>query len=215
MKRLLVVLTLVGCMIVSLSAAAMASNVYVEGFGAGKWDSELSSKDGDLDLGFAVGGEYNFDKFKVGLEYLSGTEENGKPTGGDQDYRTYEIKAGYRVFQNDQFNLDATLGYYNEKYKDVDRKIKGAILGADASYKINDKFALSGSVGFSVDGDIDAPGLYYDGNDADILIGKIQGSYNFTDQIAGFLGYRYVSSDIDQSGKIKNHGATLGVSYNF
>ncbi len=218
MKRMLMVLTLVGCMIVSLSAAAMASNVYVGATGGGKWSNDLNVSDGDQDWGAIVGGEYNFDKFKVGLEYLSGTQEDGKSIGRDLDYHSYELKFGYRLVQNDQFSLDGTLGYYQEKYKDnADTKIKGAILGVDANYKFNEKFALSGSLGFSVDGSIDAGGTAYDGNDADILIGKIQGNYNFTDEISGFVGYRYVSSDVDYPGDstIKNHGATVGVSYNF
>ncbi len=218
MKKSLLTLGMVGCMIVSFSAAAMASNISLGAFGGGQWNNDLANRDDDQKVGIILNGEYNVDKYKVGLEYLSGSQKNGKAAGSDLDFNSYEVKFGYRVFQNDQFNTDLTLGYYKETYDDqADTKLDGVIIGADASYQFNEKFALSGSLGFSVNGSIDAKNAGYDGNDADILIAKIQGNYNFTDQVSGFLGYRYISSDIDNPGdsSLTNQGATLGVTYRF
>lgn len=216
MKKALWVLALAGCMMMALSAATMASNVYVSGVAGGEWKNDITNQDDDLDLGFTIGGEYNFlDKFKVGLEYLSGTQENAD-NGGDLDYDSYEVKFGYRLIQKDQFNLDATLAYYNESYDNAaDTEIDGVLIGADLSYIFNDQFSLSGALGFSVDGSIDAKNAGYDGNDADLLIAKVQGNYHFDDQWTGFLGYRYVSSDVDHYDKLTNQGVTLGVAYSF
>jgi hypothetical protein len=217
MKKTFLILAMVGCLIFSLSAVAMASNVYVGGLVGGKWDNDMANKDDDLS-GYILGGEYNFDKFKIGLEYLSATEEKSPMSNSgssDADYYSYEVKFGYRVLQNDQFTLDAALSYYDQKYdNNSDVEISGVVIGADASYKFTDKISLAGSIGFSVDGTAEVKGL--SDMDTDILIGKIQGNYNFTDNIAGFVGYRYVSADIDSPGdKLTNSGATVGVSYTF
>jgi hypothetical protein len=215
-KKSLLILALVGCMIMSLSLVTMASNVYVEGFGGGTWKNDINNQDGDLDLGFAVGGEYNFlDRYKINLEYLSSTQEEAD-NGHDLDYDSYTVKFGYRVVQSDAFNLDVTLGYYDESYDDnADTEIDGVLIGADLSYLFNPKFSISGSLGYSVDGSIDAKGKSYDGNDADILAFKIQGNYHFTDKYSGYVGYRYVSSDIDSYDKITNYGPTFGAIFNF
>ncbi len=216
MKKSVWILALVGCLVLSLSAVTMASNVYVAGFGAGEWENNIIDKDDDLDLGFVLGGDYTFlDKFKVGLEYLSGTQEKAD-NGKDLDYDSYQVGFGYRLVQKDQFNLDATLAYYNESYDDAaDTEIDGVILGVDLGYIFNDKFSLTGSLGFSVDGSIDASQTSYDGNDADIFIAKVQGNYHFTEEWSGFLGYRYLSSDVDHFDKITNQGLTLGAAYRF
>lgn len=218
MKKTLWVLALVGCLTMGLSVAALASNVYVAGFGGGEWENELgmSKDDGDQKLGFVIGGEYHFlDKFKVGLEYLSGSQEKAD-NGKDLDYEAYEVKFGYRLLELDRFNLDATVAYYNESYDDkADTEIDGIILGADMSYLINDKFSVAGTLGFSVDGSIDAKGAAYNDNNADLWIAKVQGNYHFDDQWTGFLGYRYVTSDIHHFDNLTNQGITLGVGYSF
>jgi hypothetical protein len=216
MKKILLILTLVSCMIMSLSVITMASNVYVEGFGGGTWDNDINKQDGDLDLGFVIGGEYNFlDRYKIALEYLASTQEEAN-AGKDLDYESYALKFGYGVIKNDDFNLDLTLGYYNESYDDAaDTEIDGVLIGVDLNYIFNPKFSIAGSLGYSVDGSIDAAGKGYDGNDADILALKIQGNYRFTDEWSGYVGYRYVSSDIDNYDKITNYGPTLGVAFNF
>jgi long-subunit fatty acid transport protein len=215
MKKTLLVFALVGCMIMAISCAAMASNAYVGGVVGGKWDNNIADQDDDLDLGFIVGGEYNFlDKFKVGLEYLSGTE---KDMGNDDlDYDSYEVKFGYRVLENDKFNMDVTLSYYDENYDSDDNdEVDGVILGTDLSYLFNDKFSLSGSLGFSVDGTYSSDNQTYDDNDADILIVKAQGNYNINERWSAFLGYHYVNSDVDHADDFSNQSILLGAAYKF
>jgi hypothetical protein len=216
MKKVLLVLTLVGCMIMSLSIVTLASNVYAEGVVEGSWDNDINNQDGDLDLGFAIGGEYNFlDRYKIGLEYLASTQEEAD-AGKDLDYESYAVKFGYSVIKSDDFNLDLTLAYYDESYDDdADTEIDGTLLGVDLQYLFNPKFSIAGSLGYSIDGSIDASGKGYDGNDADILAFKIQGNYRFTEKCSGYVGYRYVSSDVDDYDEITNYGPTLGFAYNF
>jgi hypothetical protein len=215
MKKVLLIFTLVSCMIMSVSIGAMASNVYVEGMVGGKWDNDINNTDGDSS-GFAIGGEYIFlERYKVGLDYLKTTEED-MANDKDVDYASYQVKFGYRVIKKDNVNLDLTLGYYNENYDiDQDLTIAGIMVGADVDYSFNPQFSVNGSLGFSVNGSVDANGTPVDDNDATILLCKVQGNYHFADNWYGYAGYRYASSDIDDYDKITNSGPVLGVGFTF
>jgi hypothetical protein len=209
------VFTLVSCMIMSVSIAAMANNVYVEGVVGGKWDNNITDQDDDLS-GFAIGGEYIFlERYKVGLDYFKGTEKEAD-NGDDLDYASYQAKFGYRVVKSDKANLDLTLGYYNENYDfNRDVTIAGILIGADVDYSFNPQFSVNGSLGFSVNGSVDANGTQYDDKDASILVCKVQGNYHFADNWYGYVGYRYASSDIEDYDKITNSGPALGVGFTF
>jgi hypothetical protein len=215
MKKFLLIFALVSCMILSVSLVAMASNVYVEGIVGGKWDNDITNQDDDLS-GFAIGSEYNFlERYKVGLDILKATQKEAV-IGDDLDYTSYQAKFGYRVVKSANLNLDLTLSYYSENYDDTaDTQINGILIGADVDYSFNPQFSVNGSIGFSVNGSVDADYSSLDGQDASILACKVQGNYQFVDNWYGYLGYRYVSSDIDDYDKITNSGPVLGVGFKF
>lgn len=214
MKKLLIFVATL-CLLLALATGALASSVYVEGMVGGTWDDETNTPDdGDLTV-YRLGGDYAFGKFKIGLDYDSGTSEDAN-AGNDVDFTAYELYGGYCVVDQDNLKLYIDLGYYNQT-RDVnsDPTFTGIMLGADISYAINEQFLLDGGLEFSATGTVED--LDADDQDVSFLKANLKCTYLFSEDFGAYLGYRYLKATVDKTNdpEITQSGPVLGVVYKF
>ena len=217
MKKLWLILALTGILVTSYAFSAMASCIYLGGYGDGKYYNDIQHRESNLATNYVVGGEYNIGKFKIAGEYLKGNAPHGDIGKKSIDFDSCELKGGYRVLDNDNWKLDLTLGYYRENIdNNTDTRVHGILVGTDVEYIFCDQFTLSGSENVSVNGRFNDDAI--SGKDAEILNAKIQGNFYFCEKCAAFLGYRYASARINWGGNhpyLTNYGLTFGVTHHF
>jgi hypothetical protein len=214
MKKALIILTLVCSLTLSLTAGAMANSVYIDGMVGSKWEKTANDTDDDMSC-YIIGGDYYIDKFKIGFEYMNGTEDKSGSNNSDLDFSSFYVKGGYNLLNTDKYSIDATLAYYNRNYDDSDdTEINGILIGADATYKFNDRSYLEGAFGYSVSGKLESDTV---DDDATTLLLIAKYTYLFTDNVGASLGYRYYKTTVDTNGdpEYNHYGPTVGVTYKF
>lgn len=208
-KIMMLMLTLV--LMLGIVSSAQAG-IYVETLIGGSGEGEYESHSFDCDsTATIIGMDYAFDSVKLGMEYINGTWEDF--LGSDIDFDAYELKAGYAFVNQEDFKIYGTLGYFNYEYDDYDIEANGTILGLELDSKLTEKSTLDGSIGFSVNGDIN-----YFGNreDADVFLAKLKYTYYFTEKVGLGLGYRYYKASQDNSGnEFEFSGFTAGITFKF
>lgn len=197
MKKLMSVLALVGLMVLTLSCSAFAANQLY-------FDYIIDGEVEDADLsGFILGGEYQIDSFKVGLEYLTG---DVKISGYKIDCTQTNIKGGYEVAENFYVTLSLLDGEIEKAY-DYD----GILLGGELSYDIAENMVFEGALAISIDGEVKAEGQ---SADVDYTIFKLKFTYLFAENIGASFGYNNMEIEGDGESIDINY-MTLGVTYKF
>lgn len=149
--------------------------------------ASIANMDFSGTMGFLIGGEYNFDRFKVVAEYNGYSFEHDKTTGTYQDavplvggqpidnpansnldYTAIVtmVKGGYRLIDKDQVRFDVVAGYLGLEakgmegaYKDANFTNDGPMLGFDAYYDFSEKYTLKFSYETVIDGSPDLKAL--------------------------------------------------------
>lgn len=175
-------------------------------------------------MGFLIGGEYNFDRFKVVAEYngykfkndnttgtLQGALGGGpidKPSNSDLDYKAIItlIKGGYRLIDKDQFRFDVVGGYLGLKikgmegaYKDANFINDGPMLGFDVYYDFSEKYTLKCSYETVIDGSPSLKALddmSPSSKSSDLTAWRIRGIYKLNEKWDISLAYSNLESKI-------------------
>jgi opacity protein-like surface antigen len=187
----------------------------------------------------------------LGLEYTQSTWEDAfheeynfgdDRYGVNADYNGFNVKLGYRLTNQITMNLgyhkydlkpvketkfyENIIGY-EDNYADIE--MSGIVLGLDGDFDIADRFSLTGSIGYGINGNYRWTRLEMDSSlkiatathncDAAILTAKIRFNYAITDNLSASIGYRYTSYDVDfgsgDKSSITSTGATAGLTYKF
>jgi hypothetical protein len=227
MKKILVTLLVISAMVFAMAAAALASEVYLDGLVSGDLKDKCTDPDPDPDLnyndkydlkGYTLGTNLNFGRLLFNLEY---SKDTAKYSDGDVDLDTLNIRCGYILFGDEQSYWALTAGYHQmEPDEDsYDVKYNGTIIGLNAVSNFSEKSRLEGFVGYSVDGSykLEAFGTN-DKYDLDTLLLQVKYSYYFTDNFGIGLGYKLTKYKYEEdTSEIKNtySGPTIGLTYRF
>jgi hypothetical protein len=248
LKKIFVIITIMSCLLGLCVNNVLAGSLYVD-YQQGNWEGFKDNSDDSS--GTIIGFEQFFNRFKLGLEYSKSSWKNAfneyydyynEQHGVDADYYGFGVKFGYRL--TDQLTMN--LGYhkydlnpvkesryyegildYDDDYRDIE--LSGIVLGIDGDFDIADRFSLTGSIGYGINGNYRWTGLEMDSSleiatathncDAAILTAKIRFNYAITDNLSASIGYRYTSYDVDfgsgDKSSITSTGATAGLTYKF
>jgi hypothetical protein len=248
LKKVLLVTVIVFCLFGLCVNDVLAGSLYVD-YQQGNW--EEFNDNSDDSSGAIIGFEQSFNRFKLGLEYTKTTWKDAfykeynfgnDHYGVNADYNGFNIKLGYRLTNQ----ITANLGYhkydlkpveetkfyeniigYEDNYADIE--MSGIVLGLDGDFYIADRFSLTGSIEYGINGNYRWTGLEMDSSlkiatathncDTAILTAKIKFNYAITDNFSASIGYRYTSYDVDfgsgNKSSITSTGATAGLTYKF
>lgn len=136
--------------------------------------------------GFALGIEAMLgDSFKLGLDYLS---EN------DTYYHNLGIKGGYRLLNNDAFQLDVFAAYHMfDLYTPPSDNGNYVALGADAAFSLSDSLSIGASVEYAVSGSFTWGS---DVCDLKVFGYALNVTYLFTENWGVSVGYSYINFDL-------------------
>ncbi len=216
MKKLLVLLTLLGLILIPAISTAAAVNVYLDSMGGqGNYEGKVLGNemiDEDLALTF-VGVEVCTEKWKVGLEH-------GWGEYADFDYRLNDLKLGYKIIETDNFKTDLTVSYVKIDDSDsIAGKVNGWSIGADLIYNFGDQLNAELDLAYAVDGDSDDSFFTPVVDDVKVSSVKLKLNYLFTDNWGAYLGYRYRSVALKNDSlkllEVTTSGAVLGINYRF
>ncbi|HBE80820.1 MAG TPA: hypothetical protein DDW65_23990 [Firmicutes bacterium] len=208
MKKVMLLVVTVGLLVFSVVTSAFASTAYLD-YTIGGNEKAGSTDNIDRD-NFLLGVEVPLDQYKVVFEYGKGTI---KYDTGDTDTTAFMLKGGYRLVQNDAFQLYGDLSYSHLSWDaSGDPKYSPIMIGVDGKYAINERMFVSGNLDFAVSGKYDNGS---DKTDTDYTVAKVKYTYLLSNQIGVAAGYNWSEMKPDGSDKTTDTGATLGLTYNF
>ncbi len=199
-KKILLVLSLVCGILLGSALITPAESLYLDTMINGSMESPQG--DGDAQETY-IGFEYPIDKFKLNGELLFGSWD-----GNDNDFNGYELKGGYRIYQDQNNQLYLTVAGYNRELDDTNQTITGILIGADGVIALSQKLSAEGSIGYSLNGEIED-------NDANLLNLKLKLNYLLTNDLSAAVGYRYYGCDPKHGGDYNSSGLTLGIDFKF
>lgn len=149
--------------------------------------------------GVIIGLRYPIGRFRPAFEYGAGDE---KGDGWKEDFKLWELKAGYALSEGTKGRLEPYLSYLNLEAAGFD--IAGPMLGLDFRYRFAPRISLDGGVGYSFGPDLKKDGNSY--NDESLSLTKVKLIYHLNKRWDLGLGYRVYRFDGDTS-----EGAYTGV----
>jgi hypothetical protein len=248
LKKVFLIIVIVSCLFCLCVNNVLAGSLYVD-YQQGNWEG--FSDNSDDSSGAIIGFEQSFNRFKLGLEYAQSTWKDAfheeynfgdDRYGVNADYNGFNVKLGYHLTNQITMNLgyhkydlkpvketkfyENIIGY-EDNYADIE--MSGIVLGLDGDFDIADRFSLTGSIGYGINGNYRWTGLEMDSSleiataihnyDTAIIIAKIKFNYAMTDNLSASIGYRYTSYDVDfgsgNKSSITSTGITAGLTYKF
>lgn len=213
MKKFFMMLFLVGLLILSLTACAMANSIYIGGLIESKWEKTNTPTDNDL-KGVVVTGDFTFgNDLTLWLEFTNRSKDT---VNGDIDLDNHYIKFScLDLMATDAATIEITAGYNKLCYNTInDPEYTGIIIGLDGKFKLGEKSQLSGAVGYSVSGKYKESGSA--DQDVTILLSNIKYSYFFAGNLGASLGYQFEQYKLDDNNqKTTFSGPSLGLTYQF
>lgn len=208
MKKILVSFTSIIFIFIYTSITA-ASTVNIEYMARGDWSPKNPATDGITQFNLEV--DIPLDQYKLGFEYVSGTEKYQNDSSVC-NWDGYQIDLGYSLIKNDTTNMDLVL-IYTSKNIDIDNKLSGFLVGLNTYYKVNQNLQIEVGFGFSNNGE-----MKYRNNlqkDTDILNYKLRLSYMFNPNIGTSIGYRCDTFEPTGDDQQMIKGITVGLVYQF
>jgi hypothetical protein len=216
MKKVMFLTAMVALLVFTVATSAFASTAYFDYTVGGKEKAEQSGYSIKPDLNnYLIGVEVPLDQFKVVAEYGKSTAKYSDIDSSSEDNKvtTLLVKGGYRLLQNDAFQLYGDLSYSN--LKGDGSKYSPIMIGVDGKYALNEKMFVSGNLDYAVSGKYKVDGS--EDTKTDYMVFKAKYTYQLTENLGAVVGYNYSNMKIkyDDAAKSTDTGFTLGVAYNF
>jgi len=218
MKKLITVLGLIIGLLALTTGPAMAefsiSGDYAVGDMETQFHDGLTTVISPADLsGVILGFGYTRDKFLFNYDFIyAGLDQS---IAGSDVNRLHDLRAGYRFYQSDSFNVAALLSYIYDSGGDF--KASGLAIGIGAEYFFDDQWSVYGRIGYSPFG-ITVEDNTYEYDDATLIPAAVGVNYQATDRWSFHIGYRYyafsgdmANNDLDSQLKLYS----LGFTYKF